>query len=104
MSEASGYLCIDWVWGDGDDEFEPIGALNYWETHAVIEALKPHMRLTKNKVKYYKAKGEDNKGTQVLEDASKCATTALDVFTMALDRMRDRYKGMEFDEGNSSAD
>ena len=92
MSDANGSLCVDWVWGDGDDEFEPIGALDYWQTHAVVEALKPYMKECRSKVSYYKAKGEQNRGTDVLLDAAECATHALTLITSALDDMKDRYK------------
>jgi len=102
MSDASGSLCVDWVWGQGDDDFEPIGALDYWQTHAVIEALKPYAQDCRAKATYYKAKGEVNRGTEVLEEAHKSASFALDMFESALSRMRTAYKKAEY-EGNSSA-
>ena len=102
MSDASGSLCVDWVWGDEDDEFEPIGALDYWQTYAVVEALKPYMRECRSKLSYYKAKGEKNRGTEVLADAEASATFCLDMFEMALNRMRTAHKKAEY-EGDSSS-
>ena len=102
MSDASGSLCVDWVWGDGDDEFEPIGALDYWQTYAVVEALKPYMRECRSKLSYYKAKCEKNRGTEVLADAEASATFCLDMFEMALNRMRTAHKKAEY-EGDSSS-
>ena len=101
MSDANGSLCVDWVWGNEEDEFEPIGALDYWQTHAVVEALKPYVAESANKIAYYKARGETNRGTEVLEDARDSAAFSLDLFIIALNRMRTAYKKAEY-EGNSS--
>ena len=100
MDDASGSLCVDWVWGDKDDEFEPIGALDYWQTHAVVEALKPYVAESANKIAYYKARGEANRGTEVLEDARDSAAFSLDLFIIALNRMRTAYKKAEYERDN----
>jgi len=94
--DRNGNLCIDWVWdGTSDDGWEPVGALNYWQTYAIVEALKPYAIKCKAKANYYKAKGEQNRGTDVLLDAAQCAAYALTLFTSALDDMKDRYKQEE---------
>lgn len=101
-NDASGTLCVDWVFGTDEDEFEPIGALDYWQTHAVVEALKPYVAESANKLAYYKAKGEKNRGTEVLEDARDSAAFSLDLFTIALNRMRTAYKKAEHAKGDNS--
>ena len=100
--DASGSLCVDWIFGTNDDEFEPIGALDYWQTYAVVEALKPYLAESASKLAYYKAKGEKNKGTEVLEDARDSAASSLDLFSIALNRMRTAYKKAEY-EGDYTA-
>ena len=36
MDDRNGRLCIDWIWdNDSEDGWEPVGALNYWQTYAV---------------------------------------------------------------------
>ena len=103
-ADASGSLCVDWVFGTNDDEFEPIGALDYWQTHAVVEALKPYVAESANKVAYYKAKGEKNRGTEALEDARDSAAFSLDLFSIALNRMRTAYKKAEYEGDNSTSE
>ncbi len=91
--DRNGHLCIDWIWDNSsEDGWEPVGALNYWQTYAIVEALKPYATRCKAKADYYKAKGEQNRGTDVLSEAYECATHALTLFTSALDDMKDRYK------------
>ena len=93
MAGNSGYLCIDWVFNpDSDDGYEPIAGLNYWEVNAVVEALKPYMKQRRQKISYFEAKGEENRGTEVLREAHDSAQSVLDVFTNALKLMRDAYK------------
>lgn len=100
-ADASGSLCVDWVFGTDEDEFEPIGALDYWQTHAIVEALKPYLAESANKLAYYKAKGEQNRGTEVLEDARDSAASSLDLFNIALNRMRTAYKKAEYERDNT---
>ena len=91
--DPNGHLCIDWIWDSSSEEgWTPVGALNYWHTYAIVEALKPYATRCKAKADYYKAKGEQNRGTDVLSEAYECATHALTLFTSALDDMKDRYK------------
>lgn len=93
MADKSGYLCIDWVYNpESEDGYEPIAGLNYWEVNAVVEALKPHMKQCRQKISYFEAKGEENRGTEVLREAHDSTESALEVFTNALNRMRDAYK------------
>ena len=97
MDDRNGRLCIDWIWdNDSEDGWEPVGALNYWQTYAVVEALRPYVSRCKSKLDYYEAKGEKNRGTDVLSDAAECADHALSLFTSVLDGMRDRYKQTEY--------
>jgi hypothetical protein len=100
MSSTSGYLCLDWVWGNADDEFEPVAGLGYWEVYAITEALKPYIKDRRSKLSYFVAKKEENRGTEVLRDAVTSSETALDVFTIALNKMRDAYK--ESNDANST--
>jgi len=94
--DPNGHLCIDWVWDNrSEDGWEAIGALNYWQTYAIVEALKPYTTKCKSKLDYYEAKGEHNRGTEVLSEASVCADYALALFAGVLDDMRDRYKNTE---------
>ena len=65
-----------------------------------MEALKPYVSRCKSKLDYYEAKGEKNRGTDVLSDAAECANYALALFTGVLDDMRDRYKQAEYSGGN----
>ena len=103
--DRNGFLCIDWVWDNStDDGFEPVGALNYWQTHAIVEALKPYATRCKSKLQYYIAKGEQNRGTEVLNDAADCADYALNIFTESLSLMRDRYKETETNETNKTTE
>ena len=96
MDDRNGYLCLEWVYDNADEEgWEPVGVLDYWQTHAVIEALKPYVNRCENKLQYYLAKGEQNRGTEVLEDAAQSANHALNMFTNVLDHMKDRYKQTE---------
>ena len=91
--DRNGNLCIDWVWdGASEDGWEAVGALNYWQTYAIVEALKPYSTRCKAKLDYYMAKGQQNRGTDTLSDASECASHALELFTSALENMKDRYK------------
>jgi hypothetical protein len=93
MADKSGYLCIDWVYNpESEDGYEPIAGLNYWEVNAIVEALKPHMKQCRQKISYFEAKGEENRGTEVLREAHDSTESALEVFTNALNRMRDAYK------------
>jgi hypothetical protein len=91
--DRNGNLCIDWVWdGTSEDGWEAVGALNYWQTYAIVEALKPYSTRCKAKLDYYMAKGQQNRGTDTLLDAHACASHALELFTSALENMKDRYK------------
>ena len=91
--DRNGHLCIDWVWDNSDEDgWEPVGALSYWQTYAIVEALKPYTTRCKAKVDYYMAKGQQNRGTDTLADAHECATHALTLFTSVLEDMKDRYK------------
>ena len=93
MADKSGYLCIDWVYNpESEDGYEPIAGLNYWEVNAVVEALKPHMKQCRQKISYFEAKGEENRGTEVLREAHDSTESALEVFTNACNRMRAAYK------------
>jgi|TARA_B110001454_G_scaffold40792_1_gene40112 hypothetical protein len=102
-SDASGSLCVDWIFGTNEDDFEPIGALDYWQTYAVVEALKPYLAESASKLAYYKAKGEKNKGTDVLEDARDSAAFSLDLFSIALNRMRTAYKKAEYETDSTAS-
>jgi len=104
MGSTSGSLCLDWVWGDNaDTDFEPIAGLGYWETHAVVEALKPYLKERQSKLSYFEAKGEENRGTEVLRDAVNSSERALDAFTLTLNRMRDAYKKEgEYENSNTN--
>ena len=102
MADKSGYLCIDWIFDpDSDDGYEPIAGLSYWEVNAVVEALKPYLKQRRQKISYFEAKGEENRGTEVLRQAYDSAESSLDVFNNALNKMRDAYK--EDDEGSYTA-
>ena len=91
--DRNGNLCIDWVWdGTSEEGWEAVGALNYWQTYAIVEALKPYATRCKAKLDYYTIRGQANRGTDVLNDASECASHALELFTSALENMKDRYK------------
>jgi len=93
MSEASGYLCMDWVYDqDSEDGYEPIAGLGYWQVHAIVEALKPYVKQRAAKVSYFKAKGEKNRGTEVLQESYESAESALVSFEEVLNKMRDAYK------------
>lgn len=101
MAGHSGYLCIDWVYDqDSEDGYEPVAGLGYWQVHAVVEALRPYVKQRQQKISYFEARGQENRGTEVLRDAHSSAQESLDVFENALNMMRDAYK--EEDEGSQA--
>lgn len=100
-SSDSGQVLIDWVFGEGENDYEAIGALGYWEVHAVAEALKPYLSTRRNKLDYFKARGENNRGTEVLENSVASTERAHAAFNEALNLMRDHYKAGD-DERDSS--
>jgi len=89
---SSGDLCLDWVWGEGLEDFQPIAALGYWEVFVVVEALGPYLKERRAKLSYFEAKGEQNRGTEVLRDSVNSCERTLDAFTIVLNKMRDAYK------------
>ena len=91
--QSSGYLCLDWVYGeDAETDFEPIAGLGYWETFVILEALGPYLKERRAKLSYFEAKGEQNRGTEVLRDSIGSCEQAIDAFTVVLNKMRDAYK------------
>ena len=98
---SSGYLCLDWVWGeDAETEFEPIAGLGYWESFVVIEALRPYLKERRAKLSYYEAKGEQNRGTEVLRDSIASCERTIDAFTIVLNKMRDAYREDKDEQGH----
>ena len=36
----SGYVTIEWVYGDEEEQWEPVATLKYWEVAAIRDALR----------------------------------------------------------------
>jgi|APSaa5957512535_1039671.scaffolds.fasta_scaffold04032_19 hypothetical protein len=89
---SSGYLAMEWVHGDGEEDWDPIACLEYWEVFAVAEALVPHIEEKKSHVLYWTKRDPDSRGTEVLRNAVESAESALVAFENVLLKMRKRYK------------
>ena len=76
---SSGYVAMEWVHGEGENDWEPVACLEYWEVFAVAEALVPYIKEKKSH--------------------ASSAELASAAFENALNKMRDRYKGSD---GNST--
>jgi len=96
---SSGYVAMEWVHGEGENDWEPVACLEYWEVFAVAEALVPYIKEKKSHASYWTKRDPDSRGTEVLENAVKSAELASAAFENALNKMRDRYKGSD---GNST--
>ena len=53
MDSKSGFLVIDWI--TGEDEWEEVGAIDYWQASAIVDALKTHKAELYGQLTYYKA-------------------------------------------------
>ncbi len=94
----SGFLVIDWI--TGDDEWEEVGALDYWQASAIVEALKKHKAELYGQLTYYKAKEEKGKkvqddGIYVLEQKYKSAEETSELMFNVVKKMRGYYKDNE---------
>tara|TARA_Y100001949_G_scaffold5023_1_gene3865 strand:- start:3105 stop:3419 length:315 start_codon:yes stop_codon:yes gene_type:complete len=93
---SSGMLCCDWVYGEGENDYLEVGALDYWDIYATVKALKPYTLDCKTKMQYHKAKGDTGKGFDVVKDAYDSALTAHTFFEGILQKMISRYKKEEY--------
>ena len=96
----SGFLVIDWI--TGEDEWEEIGAIDYWQASAVVDALKKHKAELYGQLTYYKAKVEKGKkseddGIYVLEQRYKSAEEMSELMFNVVRKMREYYKQNETD-------
>tara|TARA_B110000014_G_scaffold158894_1_gene111793 strand:+ start:37 stop:330 length:294 start_codon:yes stop_codon:yes gene_type:complete len=97
MDSKSGFLVIDWI--TDKDEWEEVGALDYWHGSAIVEALKTYKAELYGQLTYYKAKkkSEDADGLYVLEQRYKAAEEASELMFNAVKKMREYYKQNETD-------
>ena len=96
----SGFIVMDWI--TGEDEWEEIGAIDYWQASAVVDALKKHKAELYGQLTYYKAKIEKGKkseddGIYVLEQRHKSAEEMSELMFNVVRKMREYYKENETD-------
>lgn len=89
---SSGYVSIEWIYGDEDDEWEPVATLEYWEISAIKDALRSLSLDRKMTADYWKRRDPDNRGTEVAVEAAESASNALRIFERVLKKMRDKRK------------
>lgn len=89
---SSGYVSIEWVFGDDEEDWEPVGTLEYWEVSAIKDAVKALSTDRKVAADYWKRKDPDNRGTEVAIEAAKSADAAFRMFERVLKKMRDKNK------------
>ena len=94
----SGFLVIDWI--TGEDEWEEVGAIDYWQASAIVEALKKHKAELYGQLTYYKAKVEKGKkaeddGIYVLEKRYKSAEEMSELMFNIVRKMRGITKIMK---------
>ncbi len=96
---SSGFVAMEWVYDEGENDWEPVACLEYWEVFAVAEALIPYIKEKKSHASYWKKRDPDSRGTEVLINAVTSAESAAAAFETALNKMRDKFKGSD---GNST--
>jgi hypothetical protein len=94
VDSKSGFLVIDWI--TGDDKWEEVGALDYWQASAIVDALKTYKAELYGQLTYYKAK-KDNEadGLYVLEQRYKAAEETSELMFNVVKKMRGYYKENE---------
>ena len=92
----SGFLVIDWI--TGDDEWEEVGALDYWQASAIVDSLKTYKAELYGQLSYYKAKKDkESDGLYVLEQRYKAAEETSELMFNVVRKMRGYYKDNETD-------
>ena len=96
----SGFIVMDWI--TNEDEWEEIGAIDYWQASAIVDALKKHKAELYGQLTYYKAKVEKGKkseddGIYVLEQRHKSAEEMSELMFRVVRKMREYYKQNETD-------
>ncbi len=94
----SGYVTIEWVYGDGEEEWEPVATLKYWEVAAIRDALKTITLDRKITADYWKQRDPDNHGTEIAIAAAKSFDFTLKSIERVLKKMRDKHRG---DDGHT---
>jgi hypothetical protein len=89
---SSGYLCLEWVYGDDVDDWENVANLEYWDVHALAEAMKPIAEDRRHEARYWQKKDPDNHGTDVAVAAADSADATLKALESALKKMRNKFR------------